>query len=58
MEYRIDATTILLDGNKLAKTRGESEDMLSGEARPKFVHPSIEVFVGMAMGKQQQMLAA
>ena len=56
MECRIDATTILSD-DKLAKMRGESVDMFSGEARPKVARPSTGVFVGVAMAKQQRMLA-
>ena len=48
MEYRIDATTILSD-EILAKTRGESEEMFSGEEWPKFVRPSTGVFVGVVM---------
>ena len=57
MEYRIDETTILSD-EILAKTRGESEETFSGEARPKIVRPSTGVFAIVAMYKQQRMLAA
>ena len=48
MEYRIDVTTIL-PNDRLAKTRGESEEMFSGEKWPKFVRPSTEVFVGVVL---------
>ena len=56
--YPTPQSTMMPDGNKLAKTRGESVDMFSCEARPKFAHPSTEVFVGVAMAKQQRMFTA
>jgi len=52
VEYRIDATTILSDEKKIAKTRGESVDVFSGESKPQSARPSTGVFVGMAMAKQ------
>jgi hypothetical protein len=52
VEYRIDATTILPDGNQLAKTRGELVDTFSGAARQKFARPSTGVLDGMTMAKE------